>query len=236
MEENTAKNTDRLSIKADRQGIVVYIPDSFTVNDICCQLHKRFLDNIGAFQKSGVVNVSFMGCGLTSVQADKIIEYMNSLDMLQVQFRHTGVRTVNEACLPAFADEDAPRTRTATYGSTQQRVDMHPVFSDKPYIFRGSISRRQTLEIRGNVIILGDVSRDATIISGKSITVIGELAGTAVAGRLAPSDSFITATDMMPRMLQIGRAKLAFPDVKKQAGSVAAIATNDNNSINITYI
>ena len=37
---------DRLSIKADRSGIVVYVPAAMSVNDICCDLYCRILDNI----------------------------------------------------------------------------------------------------------------------------------------------------------------------------------------------
>lgn len=36
---------DRLSIKADRSGIVVYVPAAMSVNDICCDLYCRILDN-----------------------------------------------------------------------------------------------------------------------------------------------------------------------------------------------
>ena len=39
---------DRLSIKADRSGIVVYVPAAMSVNDICCDLYCRILDNISA--------------------------------------------------------------------------------------------------------------------------------------------------------------------------------------------
>lgn len=33
---------DRLSIKADRSGIAVYIPECMSVQDICSELYKRY--------------------------------------------------------------------------------------------------------------------------------------------------------------------------------------------------
>ena len=40
---------DRLSIKADRSGIAVYIPECMSVQDICSELYKKILRNIRAF-------------------------------------------------------------------------------------------------------------------------------------------------------------------------------------------
>ena len=34
---------DRLSIKADRSGIVVYVPAAKSVNDICCDLYLSLI-------------------------------------------------------------------------------------------------------------------------------------------------------------------------------------------------
>ena len=49
---------DRLSIKADRSGIVVYVPAAMSVNDICCDLYCRILDNISARKKELYVYLS----------------------------------------------------------------------------------------------------------------------------------------------------------------------------------
>lgn len=77
---------DRLSIKADRSGIVVYVPAAMSVNDICCDLYCRILDNISAFQKKGTVCISFRGCTLERGDTEEIISFLNSIDKIHVRF------------------------------------------------------------------------------------------------------------------------------------------------------
>lgn len=221
MEINAAK----LSIKADREGIVIYVPEDMSVDDICCRLYRKFSENSRAFQKSGDVNVTFKGRELTRVQTEKIIEHLNNIDLLHVSFR-CGDRTKSvPRALP-------PAVPAVSYG--HQEIISGAV--ERPYIFRGDIQRKQTLEVKGNAIILGNVAKDAVVVSGRSIIVIGRLAGTAIAGKITGADAFIAATDMHPCMLRIGRAGCTCPDIRGDFAPMSAIATNDNNTISITYI
>ena len=75
---------DRLSIKADRSGIVVYVPAAMSVNDICCDLYCRILDNISAFQKKGTVCISFRGCTLERGDTEEIISFLSLVLILML--------------------------------------------------------------------------------------------------------------------------------------------------------
>ena len=102
-------------------------------------------------------------------------------------------------------------------------------------LFRSKSWFQLCLSTKGNVIILGDVARDARVVSGKNIVVVGELAGAAIAGKLAAGNNFIIAMRMCPQLLQIGKAKstgIRLPGAKR----MPMIATNDEGIINITYI
>lgn len=231
-------NTTRLSIKADKDGISVHIPQVMPVDDICRRLRKRFSENAGAFRKSGTVPVSFKGGELTHEQSGMIIDFLNSIEGLNVCFvkreepmAHTCRQGRTLLCLP-----DVQREQTVLYGGSDA-VCAGQMYADvRPYIFRGDIHRKQTLEIKGNVIILGNVARDAVVISGRSIIVVGELAGTAIAGRVTGNRAFISATDMNPKMLKIGRTSCICPEIRRGFAPLSAVATNDNNAISITYI
>lgn len=221
---------DRLTIKADRTGIAVYVPESMSVNDICCELYDKIQENVKAFQKSGTVYMSFRGRYMNDEDSGMIISFLNDIDMINVSFRmrHDIDQKKAECTDPVPVGVGQVRM-TVPSG---HRIDRG---NDKPYIFRGNIGRKQTLEIRGNVIILGDVAKDATIISGKSIIVVGRLAGTAIAGKIAGTDSFVMAMHMDPRFIQIGSVRCTAPRIKD--GKMAPmIATNDGNAIDITYI
>lgn len=223
---------DRLSIKADRSGIAVYIPECMSVQDICSELYKKILRNIRAFEKCGSVYVAFKGTSLSHDETEEILQFLNDIDMVNVSFiiktddiqykkdkREADLVSVKQMC---------PDKHYIPYPVDVQSIE-------KPYIFRGDLGRKQTLEIKGNVIILGDVSKDAKVISGKSIIVVGELAGIAVAGRISSERSFIMAMHMIPRMIQIGQSRIFSPKIKGDSAS-PMIAANDGNTINITYI
>ena len=224
---------DRLSIKADRSGIVVYVPAAMSLNDICCDLDCRILYNISAFQKKGTVWISFRGCTLERGDTEEIISFLNSIDKIHVRF--AAKPDIDQYTGSGVRDDGDREPQQAKV--SMALPDMTKTHSDneRPYIFRGDIGRKQTLEIRGNVIILGDVARDARVVSGKNIVVVGELAGAAIAGKLAAGNNFIIAMRMCPQLLQIGKAKstgIRLPGAKR----MPMIATNDEGIINITYI
>lgn len=224
---------DKLTIKADRSGIVIYIPQSMTLNDICFELYRKITDNVRAFQKTGTIHVSFNGQELSDFQAEKIVDFLNSIDVVHVSFvlgskikeKKSDGSVTDVTCFDHLPASQIPGKYS----------HISTVISEKPYVFRGNINKKQTLEIKGNVIIIGDVARDATVVSGKSIIVIGSLLGNAIAGREEQKRSYIMAMRMSPQKLQIGKAGCRYPQIKDYL-KLPMIATNEYNLINITYL
>ena len=223
---------DRLSIKADRSGIAVYIPECMSVQDICSELYKKILRNIRAFEKCGSVHVTFKGVSLSQDETKEILQFLNDIDMVNVSFI---IKSDDVQYKEDENEADVVHMKKVCPGGASVSAPADAWSMEKPYIFRGDLGRKQTLEIKGNVIILGDVAKDAKVVSGKSIIVFGELAGTAVAGRISSERSFVMAMHMVPRMIQIGRSRIFSPKIKGDTLS-PMIAANDGNTINITYI
>lgn len=256
----------RLSIKADRSGIAVYVPAHMSMDEICSELYRRFSHNACAFEKKGTIAVAFRGDTPTEAESHRIIDFLNGLDMNNVSFRYrkesgsSKTDNYNKYTVP-FCDgvtgsayepvtcmekriENSDDDRLGNYmkmvrgaGSSKDdnTCNNKYVTKDIPYIFIGDIGRKQTLEIKGNVIIIGNVARDAKVVSGRSIIVIGSLYGTAIAGKCNKDDSFVLAMHMVPRLLQIGNARSEFPDIRNYSDS-SVVAANDGTSISITYI
>lgn len=223
---------DRLSIKADRSGIAVYIPECMSVQDICSELYKKILRNIRAFEKCGSVHVTFKGVSLSQDETKEILQFLNDIDMVNVSFI---IKSDDVQYKEDENEADVVHMKKTCPDGASVPAPADAWSMEKPYIFRGDLGRKQTLEIKGNVIILGDVAKDAKVVSGKSIIVVGELAGTAVAGRISSERSFVMAMHMVPRMIQIGRSRIFSPKIKGDTLS-PMIAANDGNTINITYI
>lgn len=265
----------RLSIKADRSGIAVYVPAHMSTDDICSELYSRFSHNICALEKKGTVAVTFRGDSPTETESCRIVDFLNSMDMNNVSFRYEretkeGTKEKKiELCKkivtePIYDNSDMIHKGFQRYydKSCENNSGINANKKNIPYIFIGDIGRKQTLEIKGNVIIIGNVARDAKVISGKSIIIIGALYGTAIAGRcngagvvrgnmhnsnstgstgstnrnrIYTNDSFVLAMHMSPKFLQIGTVGSETPYIENYADS-SVLATNDGTTISITYI
>lgn len=70
--------------------------------------------------------------------------------------------------------------------------------------YRGSLAFGQTIETPNSLIVLGDVPKGSSVISGKSVIVLGNLFGTVKAGLKGAEDAFVVALGFMPEKLQIG--------------------------------
>ncbi len=225
----------RLSIKADRSGIAVYVPAHMSTDEICTELYRRFSVNAYAFEKKGTVAVTFRGNRPTDTESYRIIDFLNGLDMSNVLFR---LGQKSEHNITEKYIEPIPGSILKNIYEPQDiTVHKNRGFTDKniPYIFIGNIGRKQTLEIKGNIIIIGNVARDAKVISGRNIIVIGDLYGTAIAGKCSKGKSFVLAMHMEPRYLQIGKGRSETPDIVNYPDS-SVVAANDGTSISITYI
>ncbi len=256
----------RLSIKADRSGIAVYVPAHMSMDEICSELYRRFSHNACAFEKKGTIAVAFRGDAPTEAESHMIIDFLNDLDMNNVSFRYKkesgSTKTDNYNKYTETFCDSAIRSgyENVTHVSkfTENSIDNHigsqmnmfrgtgitnddSIYNKKyarkdiPYIFIGDIGRKQTLEIKGNVIILGNVAREAKVVSGRNIIVIGGLYGTAIAGKSNKYDSFVLAMYMAPKFLQIGNARSEFPNIRNYSDS-SVVAANNGTSISITYI
>jgi septum site-determining protein MinC len=83
--------------------------------------------------------------------------------------------------------------------------------------FRGSLSNGERFETNESVIILGDVAKDAAVISKKDIIVLGALYGEAFAG-VDGKNHFVAALDFSPHMLKIADCKEQIPFKHKKWG------------------
>ncbi len=73
--------------------------------------------------------------------------------------------------------------------------------------YKGSLRNDEIIETDGSIVILGDVQPGCSVISGKSIIIIGGLYGEACAGMNGQEGAYVAALDMEPMKLRIGDFK-----------------------------
>ena len=69
--------------------------------------------------------------------------------------------------------------------------------------YKGTLSFGQTVETPNSLIVLGDVPKGSSVISGKNVIILGSLFGTVKAG-LKEDNAFVVALAFEPEKLQIG--------------------------------
>ncbi|MCS6998835.1 MAG: septum site-determining protein MinC [Aquificaceae bacterium] len=69
----------------------------------------------------------------------------------------------------------------------------------------------QKVEHNGDILVLGDVNKDAQVIATGNIIVMGKLRGVAIAGALGDEGAVVVALEMEPQQIRIGR-KVAIKD------------------------
>ncbi len=74
-----------------------------------------------------------------------------------------------------------------------------------------SLRSGQKVEHGGDVLVLGDVNKDAEIVAVGNIIIMGVLRGIAIAGALGDESAVVVALRMEPQQIRIGK-KVAIPD------------------------
>jgi len=94
-----------------------------------------------------------------------------------------------------------------------------------------SLRAGQRVEHRGDILVLGDVNRDAEVLAGGNVIVIGKLRGIAKAGLIGDEGAVIVALKMEPQLLQIGSVKAIPSDNERLSPGYPEIAKVENREI-----
>jgi len=82
---------------------------------------------------------------------------------------------------------------------------------DRLLVVDRSLRSGQKVEHGGDVLVLGDVNKDAEVVAVGNIIIMGALRGIAIAGALGDERAVVVALRMEPQQIRIGK-KVAIPD------------------------
>lgn len=103
--------------------------------------------------------------------------------------------------------------------------------TSKLLIIEKSLRAGQRIEHSGDVLILGDVNKDAEVLAGGNIIVIGKLRGIAKAGLIGDEGAVIVALRMEPQLLQIGKIKAILDDEERNSPGYPELAKIEGKEI-----
>lgn len=214
-----------IRIKSFNGGLKISLEKSASIQELKEALAEKLKES-RKFFGNATVAIAFEGRELTEPEEDSlcdIISFHTDLEVLCV------IKT----------DEDSQHF----FDSALRYVKEETERSDVTF-FKGSVINQQFLESPKDIVILGDVNPGCTVVSAKSIFVLGGLYGEAYAGAPLKEEKesnteIIYASELAPEELRIGDK--TYEPVKKHRWGVKPkflpqIAYVSNDKINIeTY-
>ncbi len=177
---------ENVSIKSNKYGIEIHLNPHIPFSDLLHDVEKKFREASKFFSNASLA-VSFMDRLLTKEQERQLLDLI------------TETANISIICVI-----DNNKTTEQLYRTIVEQSSEHLKNKDGQF-YRGTLKRRQVLESETSVIILGDVEYGAKVISKGNVVVMGSLSGSVHAGANGDANAFITALDMNPKILKIGK-------------------------------
>ncbi|ADC89813.1 septum site-determining protein MinC [Thermocrinis albus DSM 14484] len=98
-------------------------------------------------------------------------------------------------------------------------------------VIRKHLRSGQRIEHNGDVLVLGDVNRDAQVIATGNIIVMGKLRGIAFAGALGDESAVVVAQQMEPQQIRIGRKLAITSDEDRRSPGYPEMAKVEDGTI-----
>ena len=176
---------DHVIIKSSKYGLTVHLDAEIEYKELLMEIENKFKASARFFEGNEVA-ISFENRILTKAEEKEIVGIISAAANIRI------------LCI---IDHDK-KTNQIYKSVVDQTLAMVPEADGTFY--RGTLKRRQLLEVEKSILIIGDVEEGATVVSKGNIIVIGTIFGSAQAGAAGKSDTFIAALGMEPVHLKIG--------------------------------
>lgn len=205
-----------VKIRSNKYGLEVYLNAEVSFDILLQAVTHKFQDAAKFFRGSKMV-LTLLGRTLTKEEESAIIRIISDTSDIDI------------ICLADRNEKDelSYKSIMEDYLSEQEKKDGQ--------FYRGTLSKRQTLESDTSIIILGDVEPGAKVIAKGNIVVLGTLMGSAHAGACGNSNAFIVALSLHPKKLKINQVEAKTNLVYQENASITGpkIAILDGNRIYI---
>lgn len=98
-------------------------------------------------------------------------------------------------------------------------------------IVRRHLRSGQKVEYNGDILILGDVNKDAQVVATGNIIVMGKLRGIAIAGALGDESAVVVALEMEPQQIRIGKKVAIMSEEERESPGYPEVARVEDGSI-----
>jgi|UniRef100_A0A7C2V2D4 septum site-determining protein MinC len=115
--------------------------------------------------------------------------------------------------------------------SVKKLSNLETTRGERLLIVQKHLRSGQKVEHNGDVLVLGDVNKDAQVIATGNIIVMGKLRGIAMAGALGDEKAVVVALEMEPQQIRIGRKVAIMDEEERKSPGYPEVAKIEDGSI-----
>lgn len=180
-------------IKSYPNKIVLYLDESTMFEKLLEDIQTKFRETAHFFGNAKMI-LTLTGRELSESEEQQIIDVITESSSLEILYLDNPVAKSSSTEQEIMI---APKTEEETKQTQHER-------KETVRFYKSSLSDGDVLESPCDLVILGNVSSGATVISRQSIFVYGGLYGEACAGYETGKDYVVSAFDFFPTKITIG--------------------------------
>lgn len=177
-------NRNSVIIKSNKYGLIVILDDKMPFQELLLDVADKFRESANFF-KNAKMAVTFRGRILNRAQEKELVETI---------VNHCGIHILCIVDEDALAQEHYRRIMDSALEESAK---------DDGFFYRGTLRTGQVLESETSIVILGDVSPGASVVSKGNIVILGSCRGTAYAGATGNRSCFVAALVFKPMQIRI---------------------------------
>lgn len=180
-----------VTIKGTKEGLTLHLDDTCSFPELLAEIEAKLTSNSNPDDSPLLgVRLKVGNRFLTNKQQEKLRNVIRGKKNFIVEEIESNVITKEQAIQWKEENEIVPVARMVRSG--------------------------QVLEVKGDLLLIGDVNPGGTVKAGGNIFVLGALRGNAYAGLLGNNDAVIAASLMRPSLLSIFDTVNRAPDLTEQ--------------------
>ncbi|MGM0835938.1 MAG: septum site-determining protein MinC [Bacillota bacterium] len=180
-----------VTIKGTKEGLTLHLDDTCSFPELLAEIEAKLASNSNPDDSPLLgVRLKVGNRFLTNKQQEKLRNVIRSKKNFIVEEIESNVITKEQAIQWKEENEIVPVARMVRSG--------------------------QVLEVKGDLLLIGDVNPGGTVKAGGNIFVMGALRGNAYAGLLGNNEAVIAASLMRPSLLSIFETINRAPDLSEQ--------------------
>lgn len=188
-------NNDGILIKGNRDGI------NTTIN----------MNKFSSFEDMSKLLIKKLSKGKKFYQGTTLILTIDLNLLNEKNFEELKEALLTEIGLKDIVFEDLEKETAKSTGQKEEKV-FTGVYEGKTKFIRKTVRSGQSINYKGNIVIIGDINSGAEVHATGNVVVLGRVRGKVSAGTNGNNKAIIAAFLLQPEMLKISNVIAMSPD------------------------